>query len=972
MLPDKIFPDIGRVARRELSGFFASPAAFLFLGAFLGVTLFVFFWVETFFSRNIADVRPLFDWMPLLLIFLVAALTMRAWAEERRGGTLELLITAPISPTALVLGKFLAGVGLVAIALLLTLPLPVTVSLLGPLDWGPVIGGYVAALALASAYVAIGLWVSSRTDNQIVSLILTAIIAGLFYLLGSDVLTALFGQTGGEWLRLLGSGSRFESITRGVLDLRDLYYYGSITAVFLVLNRLSLERIRWAGNTRRPAHRRWHAVTALLTANVLAANLWLGQVGWARTDLTEGRIYTLSEATRAYLDQVREPLLIRGYFSAQTHPLLAPLVPRLRDLLREYAVLGGERVRVEFLDPHDDPELEEEAGRRYGIRPVPFQTTSKYQASVVNSYFDVLVAYGDQHEVLNYRDLIELKLSGEADIDVELRNPEYDITGAIRKVLNAYQGGGNPFDSLTRKLVFQGFISADERLPAILVGARESLGAALAKLGARAGDRLSIEFADPDARDGALGRQLTEDFGFRPMVTGLLDPQPFWFYMTLSDGREQVQLPLPEDLSPEGFERALEAAIKRFSSGFLKTVAVVKPAYSPGFGGMQPSGKRFDQLREALSADLRWLETDLAGGQVPAEADLLVLLAPEELGPRALFAIDQFLMQGGTVLIATAPVNVDVHTSIDAAPRFSGLEEWLDGYGLRLSDQLLLDPQSAALAIPVERQVSGFTFQEIRLIDYPYIVDVRESGLNPDSSITAGLRQISVPWAVPIEVDAERNRDRQVTGLLHSSAESWTSASLDLVPDFDAYPRIGFEPGAERGRHLLAVAVQGRFDSWFKDKPSPLLEEPPPDESTPEPDPGPAGETDAPGEGSGRFSGVIERSPDSARIILIGSNSIFADAALDLASDALGTIYQKPIEFAQNAIDWSLEDRGLVSIRSRGHFARTLEPMGRSTQAFWEYGNYALAGIGLLLVWWAVRRRRAAVTRRYARLLKEV
>ncbi len=179
MLPDKILPDIGRVARKELSGFFASPAAFLFLGAFLGVTLFLFFWVETFFSRNVADVRPLFGWMPLLLIFLVAALSMRAWAEERRGGTLELLLTAPISPSALVLGKFFAGVALVAIALALTLPLPLTVALLGPLDWGPVVGGYVAALALASAYVAIGLWVSSRTDNQIVSLILTAIIAGL-------------------------------------------------------------------------------------------------------------------------------------------------------------------------------------------------------------------------------------------------------------------------------------------------------------------------------------------------------------------------------------------------------------------------------------------------------------------------------------------------------------------------------------------------------------------------------------------------------------------------------------------------------------------------------------------------------------------------------------------------------------------------------------------------------------------------
>src|SRR6185312_9182967 len=197
---------ITRIAGKELTGFFASPAAVLFLAAFVGVTLFVFFWAAAFFERNLADVRPLFQWMPVLLIFLVAALTMRTWAEERRSGTLELLLTSPTAPT---------------------LPLPISVSFLGPLDWGPVIGGYAAAICLAAAYVAIGLWISSRTDNQIVSLILTVVIAGAFYLIGSDTLTNLVGYRAGEWLHDLGAGSRFASITRGVLDLRDLYYYFS-------------------------------------------------------------------------------------------------------------------------------------------------------------------------------------------------------------------------------------------------------------------------------------------------------------------------------------------------------------------------------------------------------------------------------------------------------------------------------------------------------------------------------------------------------------------------------------------------------------------------------------------------------------------------------------------------------------------------------------------------------------------------
>src|SRR5690349_18679127 len=134
--------NIFRVARKELASFFSSLAAFIFIGVFLAVCLFTFFWVSRFFARNIADIRPLFEWMPVLLIFLVSGLTMRMWSEERRAGTLEFLMTSPAKPIHLVLGKFLACLALVAIALALTLPLPIVVSAIGPLDWGPVIGGY--------------------------------------------------------------------------------------------------------------------------------------------------------------------------------------------------------------------------------------------------------------------------------------------------------------------------------------------------------------------------------------------------------------------------------------------------------------------------------------------------------------------------------------------------------------------------------------------------------------------------------------------------------------------------------------------------------------------------------------------------------------------------------------------------------------------------------------------------------------
>ncbi len=232
---------IRTIVRKELRSYFLSPVALIFLAVFLVAVLVDFFFLSAFFSRNLADVRPLFASLPFLLIFLVSAVTMRQWSEEQKMGTLEVLLTLPLKTSHLVLSKFAAGMVLVALALAFTLALPITVAQLGDLDMGPVVGGYVAALLLASTYMAIGLCVSAKTDNQIVALMVTATICAVMYALGADAVTKFVGNETGEFLRSLGTGSRFSSIERGVLDLRDLLYYGSLTVFFLVLNTYFLE-----------------------------------------------------------------------------------------------------------------------------------------------------------------------------------------------------------------------------------------------------------------------------------------------------------------------------------------------------------------------------------------------------------------------------------------------------------------------------------------------------------------------------------------------------------------------------------------------------------------------------------------------------------------------------------------------------------------------------------------------------------
>jgi ABC-2 type transport system permease protein len=810
--------------------------------------------------------------------------------------------------------------------------------------------------------VAIGLFVSARTDNPIVALIGTALLCGVFYLIGSPVVSGLFGNRGGELLQLLGSGARFESIARGVIDLRDLYFYVSVTGVFLALNVYSLERLRWAEKATGAtagAHRCLGTLVGLLVANLLAANLWLHQVGGPRLDLTQGRAYTISLATRNYLGQIEEPLLIRGYFSAQTHPLLAPLVPQLRDLLREYEVAGGGQVRVEIIDPQDHPDLEREAGERFGIRPVAFETASKYQAGVVNSYFDVLVQYGDRFERLGFRDLIEVKGGGEGDLSVRLRNPEYDLTRTIKKVLYGYRAGGDLFAGLTKPVALHAYISDPAALPPPLPGLVDDLKAVLGALAAGSKGRFTSDIRDPEAKDGALGRELTERFGFQPLVLGLLDPRPFWFYLVLESGDQAIPVPLPEETSRAGIRRAVEAGIRRLAPGYLKTLAIYTPPGGAGFPGMEGASGGFQALQETLGESVSLRPTDLAKGRVPAEADLLLVVQPEAFTERQVFAIDQFLMQGGTIILAASPYHLDLGgTALSARPQPTGLEEWLKHLGIDLTPTLVLDPQNTPFPIPVPRNLGGFTVEEIQMLDYPYFPDLRGEGLGQSPGIAAGLGQLTLTWASPVAVDADKNQERTVTDLLRSSPGAWTNASSEIQPDFSQGP-LGFAIGKDLGPKTLGVAVEGRFDSLFAGRPSPLLTqdeavkaEADPEDPEPEPEPKPKPDP-------GVVPGVMDSSPASARVILIGSASFLTDAALGLATQATQTVYTKPLELIQNAVEWSLEDRGLLALRGRGQYSRLLMPLGPNERLFWEGLNYALALAGLALVYLLHRRARA-------------
>jgi ABC-2 type transport system permease protein len=226
------------IAARDLRASFTSPVAYVALTIFLLAANGIFF--RGFFLIGQADLRFLFDLLPWLFLLFVPAIAMGAWAEERRQGTLELLLTLPVRNADLALGKFLARLALLAIALLLTAPTALSVSLLGPLDWGPVAGGYAGLLFLGAADLSLGLAISALTRSQIVAFL--AAFAGCFVmlLLGAPFLAAGSQGVTAQLLGYLGLGTHFASISRGVIDSRDVVYNLTFIGICLYLNAKAL------------------------------------------------------------------------------------------------------------------------------------------------------------------------------------------------------------------------------------------------------------------------------------------------------------------------------------------------------------------------------------------------------------------------------------------------------------------------------------------------------------------------------------------------------------------------------------------------------------------------------------------------------------------------------------------------------------------------------------------------------------
>ena len=228
--------NVATLTLKEVRQIFLSPIAYAFMLVFVFFMTFMFF--RTFFLTQQVSMGSFFDLLPLSFAIVIPGITMRTWAEERKQGTIEYLMTSPIHTWHIVVGKFLAALSLVALCLVLTLLVPYTVGRFGDLDSGPVLGGYIGALLMGGTCIAIGMFFSSFTQDQVVSFLVGVCVLLMLVLIGSPFIQSEFGAGSslGTFARIVSPTTHFESIGRGVIDFRDLYYFLAMTGLFLYLN----------------------------------------------------------------------------------------------------------------------------------------------------------------------------------------------------------------------------------------------------------------------------------------------------------------------------------------------------------------------------------------------------------------------------------------------------------------------------------------------------------------------------------------------------------------------------------------------------------------------------------------------------------------------------------------------------------------------------------------------------------------
>lgn len=466
---------IWTIARRELKALFDLPTGYVLLVVFLTINGFLFF--RQAYLSDTASLRPMLDQLPWLFLFFVPAVTMRSLAEDIRGGQIEVVLAQPLSELELLLGKYLGAVLFLWIALGLTLAIVLGLSLGAEIPWGTVLAQYVGAALLAAGLAGVGVWASSLTRSQITSFIVAAGTMFLLILVGLDPLLVGLPPGLGAVAARIGVLSHFESLGRGVVDLRDVIYFLSLAGVFLALAYGALLARKLAPASA--ARRRLQLGVGLLSASLVVVNLLGGYIG-GRLDLSPGQAYTLSPASRRIAGDLDDLVTVKLYASRELPTEVALMKRDVDDLLRDLRAAGHGRLRLVERDPAEDETARREA-EGAGIQPVQFNVIGQSELQVKQGYLGIALQHGGETRTIPFvqrTDDLEYRLVSAIR---ELTRDRKPVIGLVSEFRGAGMSLQELQDQLSKSYEVRALDLADSTQPAadvvalVLAGAPDSL-----------------------------------------------------------------------------------------------------------------------------------------------------------------------------------------------------------------------------------------------------------------------------------------------------------------------------------------------------------------------------------------------------------------------------------------------------------------------------------------------------------------
>ncbi len=406
--------NIKAIIKKELRSYFDHPLGYILLAVFLGLSNF-FFFKAVFLSKE-ASLRPLFEMMPWFLLFLVPAVTMKAIAAEHKEGTVEIVLAQPISEIEFIIGKFLGNWFFVLIALGFTLLLPITLTLGGKLDYGTIFAEYLGAIFLTGGLVAVGIFSSTLTKNQTVAFIISLFATFAFIATGLEVVTMGLPYPLNDIVGELSILRHFDYISKGVIDLRDIFYFLALMFIFLSLTYL----IFMARKLNRSAKKYKSLQTgiALMIAIAIVVNLFGAFISF-RMDFTGQKLYSLSKGTITVLRDLDDVLTMKLYASKELPPEVSPLYRNIKDTLQDYKNASGGKVQIIQKFPDEDEKAATEA-QSQGIQPIQFNVERTNEYQVKQGYLGLSINYGDKKEAIPF-------MGNTSDL-------EYQLTSLVRKV----------------------------------------------------------------------------------------------------------------------------------------------------------------------------------------------------------------------------------------------------------------------------------------------------------------------------------------------------------------------------------------------------------------------------------------------------------------------------------------------------------------------------------------------------------